>query len=76
MTIVTKDRADMGDLLDWDTPQEIAKRVKLDPRTVIKRFLPLVGNGVIVVGSDETLHKRPRKIMRISKAAQRRLGFL
>jgi methylphosphotriester-DNA--protein-cysteine methyltransferase len=74
LTIDIKDGAGVDDLEEWDTPQEVAKRLKMDPRTVRRLFRGQP--GVKEYGSDETLHKRKRKFMRISKSAQRRLGFL
>jgi methylphosphotriester-DNA--protein-cysteine methyltransferase len=72
VTIDIKDSAGVDDLEEWDTPQEVAKRLKMDPRTVRRLFRGQP--GVKEYGRDETLHKR--KFMRISKSAQRRLGFL
>jgi hypothetical protein len=43
------------------------KRFKMHPKTVIRKFRGRL--GVVEVGSDETLHKRKWKFMKISKAA-------
>jgi hypothetical protein len=44
--------------------------LKLDPQTVARQFRGLP--GVIEFGSHETMHKRKRKFMRISKSALKR----
>jgi hypothetical protein len=50
------------DLEEWFTPQEVGKRFKMHPKTVIRNFRGRL--GVIEVGSHETLHKRKRKFMK------------
>ena len=52
------------------TPQEIGKTLKMDPQTVVRLFRGQP--GVIEWGSDERLHKRKRKFLRISKSALER----
>jgi hypothetical protein len=52
------------------TMQEVGKTLKMDPQTVVRLFRGQP--GVIEFGSDERLHKRKRKFLRISKSALER----
>ena len=52
------------------TPQEVGKTLKMDPQTVVRLFRGQP--GVIEFGSNETMHKRKRKFLRISKSALER----
>ena len=67
MTIDIKGGAGIDLDEEWFTPQEVGKRFKMHPKTVIRNFRGRL--GVIEVGSHETLHKGKRKFMKISKAA-------
>lgn len=49
------------------TPQQVARTLNVHPRTVVRLFRGQP--GVIEFGPDERLHKRKRKVMRISKSA-------
>jgi hypothetical protein len=50
--------------------REVGKTLKMDPQTVVRLFRGQP--GVIEFGSDERLHKRKRKFLRISKSALER----
>jgi hypothetical protein len=52
------------------TPAEVGKILKMDPQTVVRLFRGQP--GVIEFGSDETMHKRKRKFMRIPRSALER----
>lgn len=52
------------------TPQEVGKILQLDPETVIRLFRKEA--GILEWGSDETLHKRKRKFIRIPKSVLER----
>ena len=69
MTTATKAGAGI-DVEEWFTPQEMGKLLKMDPQTVVRQFKGLP--GVIEFGSSESLHRRKRKFLRISKSALER----
>ena len=69
MTIDTRDGTGIGVEEDY-TPQEVGKTLKMDTQTVVRLFRGQP--GVIEYGNDETLHKRKRKFLRISKSALER----
>jgi hypothetical protein len=68
VTIDIKDAAGID--VEWFTPQEVGKLLKMDPQTVVRQFKGLP--GVFEYGAEERLHKRRRKFMRISKPALER----
>lgn len=52
------------------TPAEVARILKVSKKTVVRRFAGLP--GVINLGHEETLHKKPYRLLRISRTALNR----
>jgi hypothetical protein len=68
--MTTENTALDGPVEECFTPAEVARILKVKPRTVVRQFQN--EPGVIEFGSDETLYKRKRKFMRIPKSVLER----